>query len=121
MPTPIDPDFRARLAALNEKFAATVPGTLDKIRAALAQCVADCVAGGAMPSQDALHQLHEVLHGVAGSAGTFGFAVFGRESRRIEQMVRGVLTTQTGWAPVVPEVEKLLAWAARDPKSNDYD
>ena len=28
MATPVDPDFRARLAALNEKFAATVPGTL---------------------------------------------------------------------------------------------
>jgi chemotaxis protein histidine kinase CheA len=117
MPTPIDPDFRARLAALNDKFAATVPGTLDKIRAALA----DCVAGGAVPSQDALHQLHEVLHGVAGSAGTFGFAVFGRESRRIEQMVRGVLATQTGWADVPAEVEKLLAWASRDAKASEYD
>ncbi|MYM25983.1 Hpt domain-containing protein [Duganella sp. FT135W] len=117
MAAPIDPDFRARLAALNEKFAATVPGTLDKIRAALAACV----AGGELPSQDALHQLHEVLHGVAGSAGTFGFMVFGQESRRIEQMVRGVLTTQTGWAPVVPEVEKLLHWAAQDAKASHYD
>ena len=117
MATPVDPDFRARLAALNDKFAATVPGTLDKIRAALALCV----AGGTQPSQQALHQLHEVLHGVAGSAGTFGFTVFGQEARRIEQMVRAVLATQTGWAPVVPEVEKLLAWAARDAKASHYD
>jgi len=117
MPTPVDPEFRARLAALNEKFAATVPATLDKIRAALALCV----AGGAQPSQEALHQLHEVLHGVAGSAGTFGFTVFGQESRRIEQMVRAVLTAQTGWAPVVPEVEKLLAWAERNPRADAYD
>jgi chemotaxis protein histidine kinase CheA len=117
MATPVDPDFRARLAALNEKFAATVPGTLDKIRAALAECK----AGGDTPSQAALHQLHEVLHGVAGSAGTFGFAVFGQEARRIEQMVRAVLATQEGWAPVVPEVEQLLAWAARDAKASQYD
>jgi len=117
MATPVDPDFRARLAVLNEKFAATVPGTLDKIRAALAQCV----AGGGQPSQDALHQLHEVLHGVAGSAGTFGFTVFGREARRIEQMVRGVLATQAGWAEVVPEVEQLLAWASLDAKASAYD
>ncbi|MRW94145.1 Hpt domain-containing protein [Duganella sp. FT80W] len=117
MSTPVDPDFRARLAALNEKFAATVPGTLDKIRTALVACQ----AGGAQPPQDALHELHEVLHGVAGSAGTFGFAVFGQESRRVEQMVRAVLATQTGWEAVVPEVEKLLVWAARDPKANQYD
>jgi chemotaxis protein histidine kinase CheA len=117
MATPVDPDFRARLAALNEKFAATVPGTLDKIRTALAACV----AGGEQPPQEALHQLHEVLHGVAGSAGTFGFAVFGQESRRIEQMVRGVLNTQTGWPAVVPEVEKLLLWAARNPQASQYD
>lgn len=117
MATPVDPDFRARLAALNDKFAATVPGTLDKIRAALARCAAD----GAQPSQDALHQLHEVLHGVAGSAGTFGFTVFGQESRRIEQMVRGVMAGQAEWAPVLPEVEKLLAWATRDAKASHYD
>lgn len=117
MATSVDPDFRARLAALNEKFAATVPATLDKIRTALA----DCVAGGAVPPQEALHRLHEALHGVAGSAGTFGFAVFGQESRRVEQMVRAVLADHTGWAAVVPEVEKLLAWAARDAKATHYD
>lgn len=117
MATPVDPDFRARLAALNEKFAATVPGTLIKIRAALDACQ----AGGEQPSQDALHQLHEVLHGVAGSAGTFGFAVFGQESRRVEQMVRAVLATGAGWPAVVPEVDKLLAWAARDAKADTFE
>lgn len=117
MATPVDPDFRARLAALNEKFAATVPGTLAKIRAALDACK----AGGDQPSPAALHQLHEVLHGVAGSAGTFGYAVFGQESRRVEQMVRAVLATGTGWPPVVPEVEKLLAWALRDAKAASFE
>jgi chemotaxis protein histidine kinase CheA len=117
MATPADPDFRARLAALNDKFALTVPGTLEKIRVALAACV----AGGEQPSEAALHQLHEVLHGVAGSAGTFGFAVFGQEARRVEQLVRAVLATHTGWPPVVPEVEKLLAWALRDAKATTYE
>ncbi|MYM36730.1 Hpt domain-containing protein [Duganella sp. FT94W] len=117
MATPVDPDFRARLAALNDKFAAAVPATLDKIRAALDACKAD----GAQPSHAALHQLHEVLHGVAGSAGTFGFTVFGQEARRVEQMVRAVLATDSGWPPVVPEVEKLLAWALRDAKAAQYD
>ncbi len=117
MATPVDPDFRARLAALNEKFAATVPGTLAKIRAALDECT----AGGDQPSSAALHQLHELLHGVAGSAGTFGYPVFGQEARRVEQMVRAVLAGNAEWPPVVPEVEKLLAWALRDAKASSFE
>jgi len=116
MAAPIDPDFRARLAALNDKFAATVPGTMEKIRLALA----DCVGAGAEPPSAALHQLHEVLHGVAGSAGTFGFATLGNESRRIEQMVRAVMAGEGDWPAVPPEVEKLLRWAAADPRAGSY-
>ncbi|MFS2002199.1 Hpt domain-containing protein [Duganella sp. CT11-25] len=117
MATPVDPDFRARLAALNDKFAATVPGTMEKIRLALA----DCTAGGAEPPAAALRQLHEVLHGVAGSAGTFGFATLGTECRRIEQMVRAVMAGGGEWPAVIPEVEKLLRWAAIDARSGNYE
>jgi HPt (histidine-containing phosphotransfer) domain-containing protein len=117
MATPVDPDFRARLAALNDKFAATVPGTLEKIRLALD----NCLATGAEPASAALHQLHELLHGVAGSAGTFGFAVLGSECRRIEQMVRGVMEGGGEWAAVIPEVEKLLVWAAVDPRNSGQE
>ncbi|TFW17507.1 Hpt domain-containing protein [Duganella callida] len=117
MATPVDPDFRARLAALNDKFAATVPVTMAKIRAALDACV----AGGAQPPQDAVHQLHELLHGVAGSAATFGFPVLGQESRRIEQMVRATMAGHGEWPAIVPEVEKLLAWAARDAKAGAFE
>ncbi len=113
MATPVDPDFRARLSALNDKFAATVPGTMEKIRLALAAC-------GSAPTEATLHQLHEALHGVAGSAGTFGFATLGVECRRIEQMVRTVMAGGGEWAPVVPEVEKLLHWASIDPRSTVY-
>jgi HPt (histidine-containing phosphotransfer) domain-containing protein len=120
MSAPSDPDFRARLAALNEKFAATVPGTLEKISEALAACVADAVPGGA-PSQAALHRLHEVLHGVAGSAGTFGFATLGQEARRIEQAVRAVMKEGADWGPLPGQVQQLLQWAARDPKASAFD
>ena len=116
MATPVDPDFRARLAALNEKFAATVPVTMEKIAAALAACKAE-VEAGAPP---AVRQLHELLHGVAGSAATFGFATLGREARRIEHMLRDVMDTGSGWEAVVPEVEKYLRWAACDPHATDY-
>jgi HPt (histidine-containing phosphotransfer) domain-containing protein len=115
MATPVDPDFRARLAALNDKFAVTVPVTMEKITQALAACA----AGGAQPPEAALHQLHELLHGVAGSAGTFGFGTLGQECRRIEQMVRAVMAGDGGWPAVIPEVEKLLAWAVRDPRATN--
>ena len=118
-----DPDFRARLTALNAKFAATVPVTMEKIAQALAACNASLDRG--QPSAAALHQLHELLHGVAGSAGTFGHATLGQEARRIEQQVRTVMKEgggeAAGWAPIPAQLERLLAWAARDPAATEYD
>ena len=118
MATLVDPEFRNRLAALNARFAATVPGTMARISEALAACRA---AGGDLPPETELRQLHELLHGVAGSAGTFGFGMLGQQARRIEHMVRGVLTDHTGWPAVVPEVEQLLKWAARDAQATNYE
>ena len=122
MATPVDPDYRARLAALNEKFAATVPATMEKIASALAACAAEG-AGGAGPSAASMRQLHELLHGVAGSAGTFGCGTLGQEARRIEHMLREVMTGASGegWNAVAPEVEKYLSWAARDFRATLYD
>lgn len=116
-----DPDFRARLAALNAKFAATVPGTMDKIAQALAACRDSASTEGTAPSAAALHQLHELLHGVAGSAGTFGFATLGQEARRVEQQVRTVMKEGAGWGTIPAQVERLLAWAARDASAAEYD
>jgi len=88
----------------------------------ITQALAVCKASGAdLPPDADLHQLHELLHGVAGSAGTFGFAVFGQQARRIEHMVRGVLTDHTGWPAVITEVEKLLIWASRDAQATTYE
>jgi HPt (histidine-containing phosphotransfer) domain-containing protein len=117
MATPADPEFRARLAALNDKFAATVPATMEKI----GQAFAECKAGGDLPPDAALHRLHELLHGVAGSAGTFGFGMLGQQARRIEQMLRVVLAEHSGWPAVIPEVEQFLRWAAKDPRSTAYE
>jgi len=35
--------------------------------------------------------------------------------------VRAVLSSNTGWPLVVPEVEKLLAWALRDAKASSFE
>ncbi len=116
MATLVDEEFHARLAALGQKFAATVPVTLDKIARALAACEASFP-----PDASQLDVLHELLHGVAGSAGTFGFGELGQQCRRVEQMVRVVISAHpvpaAEWAPVAQEVKRLLAWAAIDPRA----
>ena len=111
-----DQEFRARLAALGEKFAATVPVTLDKITRALAACETSFP-----PDASQLDMLHELLHGVAGSAGTFGYGELGQQCRRVEQLVRVVIAAHPApaaeWASATQEVKRLLAWAAIDPRA----
>ena len=114
-----DPDFRARLAALNAKFAATVPGTMGKIAQALAACNGSMQGG--VPSAASLHALHELLHGMAGSAGTFGYPTLGLEARRLEQQVRAAMKEGAGWDGMPAQVEQFLAWAARDPGAVEFD
>jgi HPt (histidine-containing phosphotransfer) domain-containing protein len=117
MATLVDQEFRARLQALSDKFAATVPVTMDKIAQALAACCAD---GGGSPSSDHLHQLHELLHGVAGSAGTFGYGTLGQYCRSVEQQLRAVMADQAHWPAVSAQVEALLQWTARDPRAPSW-
>ncbi len=113
MATPVDPAYRAQLAALGERYAASIPERMNAIAQALA-------AAGTDPDREALEGVHHGLHVVAGSAGSFGFPVLGTEARRLEQIVRGLLGGQSGWAELVPQIETYLAWAAVDPKSTTY-
>jgi HPt (histidine-containing phosphotransfer) domain-containing protein len=112
--TLVDPNFRARLAALGDKYAAGIPATLQAITAALSHCRnADADAAS-------LEKLHALLHGVAGSAATFGYAGFGAEARRLEQELLPLLGKRpaelAGWDALAAQVERYLAWAAQDPK-----
>lgn len=115
MATLVDPDFQSRLRALGDKFAARVPDTTAGIERVLAACAAD----GATPER--LAEVQELLHGIAGSAGTFGFAVLGREARRLEQQARAVLAGEAEWPPLAAGIAQFLRWAARDPKAEQYD
>lgn len=136
MATPVDPEYRARLQALAERYALTVPVTMDRIAQALAACRTAAGAGTAPPAA-CVAQLHELLHGVAGSAGTFGFGTLGQYCRSIEQRARGLLATLAegqgrqdagvdvpaangAWPALAAEVERLLAWAARDPRAPSW-
>lgn len=118
MATLIDPDFRARLRALNEKYAAGVPALLQ----AIAQAQERCDSEG--PRLEPLTALHRALHAVAGSAATFGFAALGQECRRIEQLVR-VQINEPGqvlaeWPELSGQVRALLRWAERDAAATHF-
>ena len=56
MATLIDPDFRARLRALNDKYAASVPSLMQAIAAAQARCDTEG------PRLEPLTALHHALH-----------------------------------------------------------
>jgi hypothetical protein len=47
--------------------------------------------------------------------------MLGQQARRIEQMLRVVLSEHSGWPAVIPEVEQFLRWAAKDPRSTSYE
>jgi HPt (histidine-containing phosphotransfer) domain-containing protein len=114
-----DPNYRARLGALGDKYAAGIPATLQAISEALSHC------RNAGADAQALQKLHSLLHGVAGSAATFGFAAYGAEARRIEQELLPLLGKRpaeaAGWEGLAGQVERYLAWAARDPKAAVFD
>ena len=118
MATLIDPDFRARLRALNDKYAAGVPALMQAIGQARSRCDSEG------PRLEPLTELHRALHAVAGSAATFGFAALGQECRRIEQLVRQLLNepgaVSADWPPLSAQVSALLRWAAADPAATHF-
>ncbi|MBY0242860.1 MAG: Hpt domain-containing protein [Burkholderiaceae bacterium] len=113
-----DPHFRDRLNALSAKYGATIPATMAAISSALSHCC------NAEADEHALHNLHELLHGVAGSAATFGYPVLGAEARRLEQEVRPLLGKRpvdiAHWQSLASMVAQYLAWAAVDPQAPEF-
>lgn len=118
MATLVDKDFFARLAALNEKFAASVPATLERLRMQAAG-----FDPGA-PDADVIRDIHQTLHTIAGSAATFGFRTFGHQARQIEQRLRVLMAFPTvgadDWLRWLDTLNEYLAWAERDPKAETY-
>jgi HPt (histidine-containing phosphotransfer) domain-containing protein len=118
MATLVDPEFLARLRALNDKFAASLPGTLEKLEAARAQVAL------AQPDPARLKDLHQVLHTIAGSAGTFGYAVLGQQARRLEQRMRMLMSetaSQADWEVWMADLQRYQRWADVNPKADFYD
>ncbi|MDB5916587.1 MAG: hypothetical protein JWR40_821 [Massilia sp.] len=118
MATLIDQEFFARLRLLNDKFAASVPGTLARL--ATLRALFDPRA----PAADIVGELHQILHTVAGSAATFGFRTMGYQARALEQRLRVLMAFEViaprDWENWLASLDEYTAWAAADPKSNDY-
>jgi HPt (histidine-containing phosphotransfer) domain-containing protein len=119
MATLIDQEFFARLRLLNEKFAAGVPGTLERLRTMRAAIDPQA------PDPEAVKELHQLLHTVAGSAATFGFRTLGQQARAIEQRLRVLMAFEViaarDWRNWLDSLDAYLAWAAIDPKADRYE
>ena len=119
MATLIDQDFFARLNALNDKFAASVPATLARLRA---QRVAFDINA---PDPASVKELHQTLHTIAGSAATFGFRAFGHQARSLEQRLRVLMAFETvapgDWSRWLEALEEYIVWAEVNPKAERFD
>ena len=117
MASPIDQDFFARLRALNDKFEASIPGTLARMRSQR-QAVEPGVADG-----EAVTALQETLHTIAGSAATFGFRTFGQKARALEQRLRVLRAfgevPAGDWERWLEALDAYIDWAELDPKADE--
>jgi HPt (histidine-containing phosphotransfer) domain-containing protein len=118
MATLIDQDFFSRLNALNDKFAASVPDTLGRLRAARSRFDPQA------PDIELVRELHQMLHTIAGSAATFGFRVLGQQARHLEQRLRVLMTFESvaphDWAYWMACLDEYVAWGENDPKADHY-
>ena len=115
MSSTADAEFFARLAELNDKFAASLPQTLGRLSAARN------AFDTKRPPAALVEQMHAVLHTLAGSSATFGFRILGQQARMLEQRLR-VLTTFDAVAPEeweawLSELDVFVAWGSIDPKA----
>ena len=115
MSSSADAEFFARLAELNDRFAAGLPQTLGRLSAARN------AFDPQRPPAALIEQMQAVLHTLAGSSATFGFRVLGQQARMLEQRLR-VLTTfdavaSREWEAWLAELDVFIAWGSADPKT----
>lgn len=87
-------DFSAELAALQQAYAAALPDKIAQLGQMLA-AGASAAPAGASGSTAAVHQAHRMVHGLAGSAGTFGFPALGEAARGLEELLVTLLNGES--------------------------
>lgn len=112
-----DEDLEQALKAIEAAYEANLPARLDDIDDALQQCIDEPA------NEEHRHTLLVKLHGLAGSAGTFGFARLGLQATDLEMLLsafmKGTAPLGKDFAPVVSGVRDLLRWAKVNPKGDD--
>ncbi|PWF42243.1 Hpt domain-containing protein [Massilia glaciei] len=115
MATLVDPEFLAKLNALNEKFEACLPETIGRLS------LARSAFNAAAPDPGLTARMHEVLHTIAGSAATFGFRTLGQQARELEQQARILMALERvpegEWDAWLAALDRYLSWAELDPKA----
>lgn len=119
MTQPADQQFFARLAELNDKFAARLPSTFERLAALSQQLAATGVPG--VDASVTANELQAMLHTLAGSAATFGFRGLGHHARLLEQRLRVLrafdAVAASEWQAWRFELDEYIAVALRDPKA----
>lgn len=113
-----DQEFFTRLARMNERFAAEVPGLLERLGDACARFDA------ATPDLALAEEVQALLHTIAGSGATFGFRVLGQQARLLEQRLRVLMAfdvvQEAHWAGWFADLDRLVAWGLCDPRATYY-
>lgn len=95
-------DIADKLAQLRLSFRGKAEGELDQLSEVAAR-----VTGGAQGQRlrrEDVMSAYQLLHRLAGSAGTFGYAVLGAEARRLEQRLKPLVEKYPVQADGDPEV-----------------
>jgi chemotaxis protein histidine kinase CheA len=110
-----DAAFLACLSALNGRFAAALPKTLDR----LLEAHNDFDPGH--PSQALIDDMHATLHTLAGSSATFGFRGLGEKARMLEDrllvLAGSDAAARADWACWLAGLHDFVERAGRDPKA----
>ena len=116
---PADQQFFARLAELNEQFAARLPSTMERL-AALSRQLAHA-GEPAFHVAPVVCEVQDMLHTLAGSTATFGFRGLGHHARLLEQRLRVLrafdVVAATEWQAWRAELDEYIRVARCDPKS----
>lgn len=111
-------DLEQTLRAIEAAYAANLPSRLQSLSDALEQCIREPVAA------EHLNALLVKLHGMAGSAGTFGFARLGQQASdleiRLTAYIKGIKSGAShDFSPLAAGMRELLRWALIDPKDGE--
>lgn len=85
MSDPAASSFGAKMEILRQRFYAKAVGDFDAL-----ERIAAAIQGGTAVAED-LARAYQLLHKLAGSAGTFGFAALGQEARQLELLLKPVI------------------------------